>query len=85
MGHPGDVGFVKDILVTEDIAGQGMEALKEKFHVVFEPHLLEDPRKADGDDCRIQGSHREEPDEGYLFNDRRCVPASGHRSGRRGA
>jgi len=39
MGHPGDVGFVKDILVTEDIAGQGMEALKEKFHVVFEPHL----------------------------------------------
>jgi phosphoglycerate dehydrogenase-like enzyme len=39
MGHPGDVGFVKDILVTEDIAGQGMEALKEKFHVVFEPLL----------------------------------------------
>ncbi len=30
---------MKDILVTEDIAGQGMEALKEKFHVVFEPHL----------------------------------------------
>ncbi|MBW1774255.1 MAG: hydroxyacid dehydrogenase [Deltaproteobacteria bacterium] len=36
---------MKDILVTEDIAGQGMEALKEKFHVVFEPDLWGEPER----------------------------------------
>ena len=36
---------MKDILVTEDITGQGMETLKEKFHVVFEPDLWREPER----------------------------------------
>jgi D-3-phosphoglycerate dehydrogenase len=36
---------VKAILITEDIAGQGMETLKEEFHVVFEPNLWREPER----------------------------------------
>ena len=36
---------MKAILITEDIAGQGMETLKEKFHVVFEPDLWREPER----------------------------------------
>ena len=36
---------MKAILITEDIAGQGMETLKEEFHVVFEPDLWREPER----------------------------------------